>query len=88
MALSEEQREQIEEAVLELHFAASKCIESGKDIHQKLLDVGVEEAIDLLESLKEELADDVKMYDYKMHFLMPFHIYELLKLRKEAEVDE
>lgn len=83
MPLTTEQRESVEEVVLDLHFTAQKYIDTGKDVHRKLLEVNVQEAMELLEAIKENMKDDEKMYDYKMHMLMPFHIYELIKLREE-----
>ena len=84
MPLTGEQREQIEECILDLHFTAQKYIDTEKDVHKKLLEVNVQEAIELLETLKENMKDDDKIYDYKMHMLMPFHIHELCKIRDEA----
>lgn len=83
MSLTDEHRVEIEECILDLHFTSQKYIDTGKDIHRKLLEINVQEAIELLESLADELKDDDKLYDYKMHMLMPFHIYELLQIRTD-----
>ena len=85
MPLSEENRVKVEDCIMDLHFTATKYIETGKDIHRKLLEVNISEAIELLEELKDSLKDDDKVYDYKMHFLLPFQIYELLKIRDKKD---
>lgn len=88
MPLTDDQRIDVEQAIIDLHNNASKVLESDKDVHKKVLEVSVEEAIEMFDTLKEDIADDDKIYDYKMHMLMPFHIYELMKLREEKETEE
>lgn len=85
MPLNEDDRVKIEDTIMDLHFTANKYIETGKDVHRKLLEVNVQEAIELLEAIRDDIVDDEKVYDYKMHFLLPFQIYELLKIREKAE---
>ena len=85
MPLSEKQRTTIEDTIMDLHFTSEKYVSSGKDIHKKLLEVNVQEAIDILKDLQEDLADDDKRYDYKMHMLLPFQIYELIQMREKRE---
>lgn len=88
MPLTDEQRTRIEDTIMDLHFTSQKFIESGKELHTKLLTMNVREAIDVLEELREDLMDDPKKYDYKMHMLLPFQIYELIRIRKEQKEEE
>lgn len=85
MPLSDEDRTRIEDTILDLHFTSNKFIDTGKDVHRKLLEVNVQEAIELLEQLRDSIVDDDKVYDYKMHLLLPFQIYELITIREKAE---
>ena len=82
MALNKEQREGLESSIYDAHFAANKFIESGKDIHKKLLEISVNEAIQTLEAVKDEIKDDDMVGNYKIHLLVPLQLYELIKTRK------
>ena len=68
---------------MDLHYTSSKFIETKKDVHKKMLQVNIDEAIELLQDLKDDLKDDEKLYNYKMHMLIPFQIFELLAMREE-----
>ena len=85
MALKKEQRDGLESSIYDAHFAASKFIESGKDIHKKLLEISVNEAIQTLEAVKDEIKDDDMVGNYKIHLLVPLQLYEVIKTRKENE---
>lgn len=85
MPLSDEEREKVEETIMDLHFTSQKYIDGSKDIHKKLLEVNVQEAVDILKELQEEIKDDEKKFDYKMHMLLPFQVYELIKIRESKE---
>lgn len=85
MALTDEQREKVEDTIMDLHFTSQKVIESGKEIHRKLLEVNIQEAIEILKSVSNEIRDDEKRYDYKMHLLLPFQLYELMIIRERKE---
>jgi hypothetical protein len=88
MPLSDKQRQAVEDSIMDLHFTAGKFVETSKDVHRKLLEVNVQEAMELLEVLKEEIRDDERLYDYKMHFFLPLQIYHLLKLRTEEKTND
>ncbi len=88
MGLSDEQRERIEDSIMDLHFTSSKYVEGQKDIHKKLLEVNIHEVIEILEDLRDDLIDDVKRYDYKLHMLLPMQIYELMKIRQDKQEEE
>ena len=85
MALSSEDREKLEGLKYDAHFAASKYLESQKDIHRKLLEVSVNEALETLKQLKEEVQKDEMVGNYKIHLLVPFQLVELLNKRKKDE---
>ena len=87
MPLTEKNRERMEDTIMDLHFTSTKYVETGKDTHKKLLEINVQEAIEILKELQDEMQDDEKKYDYKMHMLLPFQIYELIAIREDKEND-
>jgi len=88
MALDKNEREVLEGSIYDAHFAAAKYIESGKDIHKKLLEISVKEAIENLELLKEEIKKDDMVGNYKIHLLVPLQLLELINLRGGNESEE
>ena len=88
MALTDKNREKMEDTIMDLHFTSQKYVETGKETHKKLLEINIQEAIELLKDLQEEIQDDPKKYDYKMHLLLPFQIYELICIREEKQFDD
>jgi len=88
MPLTEKNRERMEDTIMDLHFTSQKYIETGKDTHKKLLEINVQEAIEILKELQDELQDDEKKYDYKLHLLLPLQIYELICIREEKEYND
>lgn len=87
MALSDKNRDRIEDTIMDLHFTSTKYVETGKETHKKLLEINIQEAIEILKELQDEMEDDEKKYDYKMHLLLPFQIYELICIREEKQND-
>ena len=87
MPLTDKDRERVEDTIMDLHFTSSKFVESGKDTHKKLLEINVQEAIEILKDLQDQIQDDEKRYEYKMHMLLPFQIFELICIREEKEKD-
>lgn len=85
MALSKKEREGLEGSIYDAHFAANKFIESGKDIHKKLLEISVKEALDTLQAVSENIKDDDMVGNYKIHMLVPVQLLELIENRKEDE---
>ena len=85
MTLSDKQREQVEDTIEDLHFTSTKYLETDRDIHRKLLEVNIQEAIQVLKDVSDEIRDDPKRFDYKMHLLLPFQIYELMQMREKEE---
>ena len=88
MALDKNEREVLEGSIYDSHFAAAKYIESGKDIHKKLLEISVKEAIENLELLKEEIKKDDMVGNYKIHLLIPLQLLELINIRGGNESEE
>lgn len=88
MGLSKEERETLEGSIYDAHFAAAKFIESGKDIHKKLLEISVKDAIDNLEILKEEIQKDDMVGNYKIHLLVPLQLLNLIQKREKDEISE
>lgn len=87
MELDKKEREELEGSIYDAHFAASKFIESGKDIHKKLLEISVNEAIENLEILKDKIKEDDMVGNYKIHLLVPLQLLKLINIR-ENNVNE
>lgn len=85
MGLNKKEREVIEGNIFDAHFAASKYIESGKDIHRKLLEISVKEAIDTLQLLSSAVKEDEMVGNYKIHLLVPLQLLELINKREGNE---
>ncbi len=88
MALEKNEREVLEGSIYDAHFAAAKFIETGKDIHKKLLEISVKEAIENLELLKNEIKKDDMVGNYKIHLLVPLQLLELINKRGSNESEE
>lgn len=88
MPLNSEEKESLENSIYDAHFASQKYIETGKDIHFKLLEVSVNEAISNLQILKEGIKDDPMVGNYKIHLLVPLQLLRLAQSRdkKDQEV--
>lgn len=84
MPLSDKQRELVEDCIMDLHFTSQKCIENEKEMHRKLFELNIEDAVELLGEIAEDMQDDEKVHDYKIHLFLPFQVYELLQLRERA----
>ena len=87
MELDKKEREELEGSIYDAHFAASKFIESGKDIHKKLLEISVNEAIENLELLKDKIKEDDMVVNSKIHLLVPLQLLKLINIR-ENNVNE
>jgi len=85
MGLNKKEREVIEGNIFDAHFAASKYIESGKDIHRKLLEISVKEAVDTLQLLSSAVKEDEMVGNYKIHLLVPLQLLELINKREGNE---
>ena len=83
MPLSDKQREDLEDTIMDLHFTSEKYLQSEKEIHHKLLEMNVVEALELLQDLSKDIRDDPKRYDYKIHLFLPIQIYETSVLRSK-----
>lgn len=85
MGLDKKEREVIEGNIFDAHFAASKYIETGKDIHKKLLEISVKEALDTMQILSAAIKEDEMVGNYKIHLLVPLQLLELIKQREGNE---
>ncbi len=85
MALNKEEKESLENSIYDCHFASQKYLETGKDIHFKLLEVSVNEAISNLQILKEGIKDDPMVGNYKIHLLVPLQLLRLAESRNKKD---
>ena len=85
MSLNKEEKETLENSIYDCHFAAQKFLESGKDIHFKLLEVSVNEALSSLQILKDGIKDDPMVGNYKVHLLVPLQLLRLAESRNKKD---
>ena len=85
MTISEAKREEIEEALYGAHLAADQYLNKPRAMSEKLLQMSVFEALTLLESLKEELEDDPRLDNYKLHIFVTLQLHQLIEMRKETK---
>ena len=83
--ITDKEREMIEDTIMDVHFAAQKYIENEKEIHRKLLELNIQDALDVFTELKDKLVDDEMKNDYILHLFIPFQIYELIKMRDDRK---
>ena len=83
--ITEEDRVSIEDAIEDATAAAERFLKTQKDLHKKLLEVTVDDALSALSLYKEALKNDPKKETYKIHMLVPVQVLELLKEEDEAE---
>lgn len=79
MSLKDEDRTVLEDAIMDAHLAADKFIQTGKEVHATLLEVNVNDALEYLEMMKENLTDDYKKENYKLHMLVPLQLLNMIK---------
>lgn len=85
MALNTEEKESLENSIYDCHFASQKFIETGKDIHFKLLEVSVNEALSNLQILKEGIKDEQMAGNYKIHMMVPLQLLRLAQARNKKD---
>lgn len=83
--LTTKERELIEDVIVDIHFAAQKYVDNEKEVHKKLLELSIQDAIEVFTTLKEKIKKDEMKSDYFIHLLVPFQIYELIKMRDEQK---
>ena len=77
--IEDEDRQSLEDAIEDASVAAERYLTSEKDLHKKLLEVTVDDALQALSTYKDLLGDDPKKETYKIHLLVPVQIVEMLK---------
>lgn len=82
--LTTDEREQLEDSIMDAHLAADKYLESGKEVHRKLLEVSVTDALEYIELLSAKLKEDPKKDNYKLHLMVPLQLVIMLELENHA----
>jgi hypothetical protein len=77
--MTEDDRIIIEDAIYDAHQATDRYLESGRDLHEKLLEITVDDALAALQMYADLLKDDPLAYNYKIHMLIPTTLREMLK---------
>lgn len=85
MKLSEDIRDEIEESLFAAHLSADQYLNRQRPSYEKMLKISVHEAITLLEKYKDELGDDPRLENYKLHLFVPLQIHQLIEMRKGQE---
>lgn len=85
MKLTEEEKNELEDAIFDAHFSAQKYVEDQRDLYHKLLEVSVADAMDIITRLSEKLKGSDKTESYKLHMFVPLHLLKLINLRKKED---
>jgi|TARA_R110000744_G_scaffold27075_3_gene66271 hypothetical protein len=84
--LTHEERLTLEESIMDAHLAADKWLSSQKEVHIKLLELSVADAMEYVELFADKIKGDPKAENYKLHMLVPLQlnmmISDKLKERK------
>lgn len=83
--LTSEERILIEDSIMDAHMAADKLLSSGKEVHHKMLNLTVTDAIDYIQKYKDKLKEDPKVENYKLHMLVPLQLHLMLQEKKNEE---
>lgn len=78
--LTRDEREQIEDSIMDAHLAAEKFLDTGKEVHRKLLEVSVTDALEYVELLADKLKNDPRKENYKLHLMVPLQLVIMLEL--------
>ena len=78
--LTRDEREQLEDSIMDAHLAAEKFLETGKDVHRKLLEVSVTDALEYVELLASKLKEDPRKDNYKLHLMVPLQLVIMLEM--------
>lgn len=84
-SLTPEERINLEDAIMDAHMAADKLLGSGKEVHHKLLELTVADALEYVEKLSSKLRDDPKAENYKLHLLIPLQLNLMLREERDAK---
>ena len=76
-----------EDAIEDATAAAERFLKSQKDLHRKLLEVTVDDALSALSLYKDYLKDDPKKETYKIHMLVPVQVLQMLKENELIDFD-
>jgi len=77
--IGQEERQNLESCIEEAEYSAERYLETGKDVHAKLLELSIDNAMEIFKSLSSELKDDEMLENYKIHLLVPLQMYKLIQ---------
>ena len=87
MALSQEEKDIIEDVIDEVQFCTEKYLETEKDIHLKMFEVSINEALEYFEDVKESFKDDEDLImKYRLHMFAPVQLLKLIELKNEEAI--
>lgn len=76
--INDEDREVLEDSIMDASLSAERYLKSGKELHRKLLEVTVEDALAALSMYSKALENDPMKESYKLHMLVPVQIIEMI----------
>lgn len=85
-SLTPEERMSLEDAIMDAHMAADKLLTSKKEVHHRLLDLTITDALEYIQKYKKKLVNDPKSENYKLHLLVPLQLH--LMLDKNGDKNE
>lgn len=84
MALTQEEKDIIEDVIDEVQFCTGKYLETEKDIHLKMFEVSINEAIEYFESIKENFVGEEEiLMKYRLHMFAPVQLMNLIAMKNE-----
>tara|TARA_R110002153_G_scaffold29711_13_gene91212 strand:+ start:27379 stop:27660 length:282 start_codon:yes stop_codon:yes gene_type:complete len=87
-SLTSDERLSLEESIMDAHMAADKLLSSGKEVHHRLLDLTVKDALEYITKYKKKLKNDKKAENYKLHMLVPLQLHLMLDQDKDNKDGE
>lgn len=85
MALNDQQRFIVEDAIYECQYAADRYLDTGNKTHAKMLLNTLEYAKEILAEHQDDLVVDGEKEKYNLHMLVPTQLGVLIKMRSEEK---
>jgi len=82
MSLAPEDREILEDMIFDAQVSAEKYLETKKNIHERLLEMSLNDSMGFLREVREDLHDDPMTPMYKLHMLVPLQTMKLIEIKR------
>tara|TARA_R110000772_G_scaffold148811_3_gene259427 strand:- start:7263 stop:7541 length:279 start_codon:yes stop_codon:yes gene_type:complete len=84
-SLTVDERMSLEDSIMDAHMAADKFLTSGREVHVRLLELSVSDALEYIQKYKNKLTDDPKSENYKLHMMIPLQLHLMIEDEKDAK---